>query len=106
MQPPQQNPAQAAPVTASTPPPRSNPNSTQNTMKVAEIRDGLIIMQDGSYRAVIMAQSINFDLMSPQEQEAVESSYQGFLIVAGGCLGLMLLLLVIIKLFGSKNKSQ
>jgi len=36
-------------------------------------------MQDGSYRAVVMAQSINFDLMSPDEREAVESSYQGFL---------------------------
>jgi hypothetical protein len=36
-------------------------------------------MQDGSYRAVIMAQSINFDLMSLDEKEAVESSYQGFL---------------------------
>jgi hypothetical protein len=38
--------------------------------------------------------------------ERLYSSYQGFLIVAGGCLGLMLLLLGIMKLFGSKNKSQ
>ena len=36
-------------------------------------------MNDGSFRAVIMCQSINFDLMSPQEREAVEFSYQGFL---------------------------
>lgn len=36
-------------------------------------------MKDGSYRAVVLAQSINFDLMSPQERESVESSYQGFL---------------------------
>ena len=36
-------------------------------------------MNDGSYRSVILAQSINFDLMSPQEREAVEFSYQGFL---------------------------
>ena len=58
---------------------KPNKNSTQNTLKVAEIRDGLVIMHDGSYRAVVMAQSINFDLMSPQEREAVENSYQGFL---------------------------
>jgi len=58
---------------------QGNKNSTQNTLKFAEIRDGLIVMQDGSYRAVIMAQSINFDLMSLDEKEAVESSYQGFL---------------------------
>ncbi len=58
---------------------QSNPNSTQNALQIAEIRDGIVIMQDGSYRSVIMVKSINFDLMSPQEREAVEYSYQGFL---------------------------
>ncbi len=58
---------------------KSNPNSTQNTLQIAEIRDGIVIMNDGSYRSVIMVKSINFDLMSQQEQEAVEYSYQGFL---------------------------
>ena len=56
-----------------------NPNSTQNSLQIAEVRDGIVIMNDGSYRSVIMVKSINFDLMSPQEQEAVEYSYQGFL---------------------------
>lgn len=59
--------------------PANNPNSTQNTLEIAEIRDGIVIMNDGSYRSVVMVKSINFDLMSPQEQEAVEFSYQGFL---------------------------
>jgi hypothetical protein len=36
--------------------------------------------------------------------EQLYSSYQGFLIVAGGCLGLMLLSLGIIKLLGSKKE--
>lgn len=58
---------------------KSNPNSTQNVLQIAEIRDGIVIMNDGTYRSVVMAKSINFDLMSPQEQEAVEYSYQGFL---------------------------
>lgn len=65
---------QAAPVK-----PASNPNSTQNTLQLAEVRDGIVIMNDGSFRSVVMVKSINFDLMSPQEQEAVEFSYQGFL---------------------------
>jgi hypothetical protein len=60
-------------------PPRTNPNSTQNTLMIAEIRDGVLIMSDGSFRSVLMMKSINFDLMSPQEREAVESAYQGFL---------------------------
>lgn len=58
---------------------QANPNSTQNMLEIAEIRDGVVIMNDGSFRSVIMVKSINFDLMSPQEQEGVEFSYQGFL---------------------------
>ncbi len=57
----------------------SNPNSTQNSLLIAEIRDGIVIMSDGSFRSVVMVKSVNFDLMSPQEQEAVEYAYQGFL---------------------------
>lgn len=59
--------------------PKVNPNSTQNSLEIAEIRDGIVILNDGTYRSVIMVKSINFDLMSPQEKEAVEFSYQGFL---------------------------
>jgi len=69
-------PGQAAPGVKA---PKANLNSTQNTLQIAEIRDGFVIMNDGSFRSVVMVKSINFDLMSPKEQEAVEFSYQGFL---------------------------
>jgi hypothetical protein len=73
-------PGQAAPQPGvPTPVAKTNPNSTQNTLQIAEIRDGVVIMNDGSFRSVIMVKSINFDLMSPQERESVEFSYQGFL---------------------------
>jgi hypothetical protein len=78
----QPQPQVSAPVPGPAPrpvPPKASPNSTQNTLQIAEIRDGIVIMNDGSYRSVIMVKSINFDLMSSQEQEAVEYSYQGFL---------------------------
>lgn len=65
------------PLSPSTAP--KNPNSTQNTLEIAAIRDGVVIMQDGSFRSVVMAKSINFDLMSINEQEAVEFAYQSFL---------------------------
>lgn len=83
--PPQQNygtvtPNDGAPAVQShTPGPESNQNSTQNTLQISEIRDGVVIMNDGSFRAVAMLKSINFDLMSPEEREAVESEYQHFL---------------------------
>lgn len=58
---------------------KKNPNSTQNSLQIAEVRDGIVIMNDGSFRSVLMVKSINFDLMSPEEREAVEFAYQGFL---------------------------
>lgn len=60
-------------------PTQPNKTSTQNALEIAEIRDGIVIMNEGSFRAVVMCQSINFDLMSPDERESVEYSYQGFL---------------------------
>jgi hypothetical protein len=56
-----------------------NPNSTQNTLLLSEVRDNMVIMADGSFRAVIACKSINFDLMSSREREGVEYSYQNFL---------------------------
>ena len=56
-----------------------NPNSTQSLLQLSELRDNMVIMADGSFRAVITCRSINFDLMSSAEREAVEYSYQSFL---------------------------
>lgn len=56
-----------------------NPSSTQNTLQFSEMRDGMVIMMDGSFRAVVACRSINFDLMSERERESVEYSYQNFL---------------------------
>ena len=58
---------------------RDNPTSTQATILISELRDNLVIMKDGSFRAVIACKSINFDLMSGSEREGVEYSYQNFL---------------------------
>ncbi|MEX2006675.1 MAG: hypothetical protein WD877_00640 [Candidatus Saccharimonadales bacterium] len=68
-----------APTTAPAPKPSAKTETTQNTLQISEIRDGIVIMNDGTFRAVVMCKSINFDLMSPQEREAVEFSFQGFL---------------------------
>ncbi|HEX5797553.1 MAG TPA: hypothetical protein VFX86_04140 [Candidatus Saccharimonadales bacterium] len=77
---PVEAPAQAQNTQPAAPPkPVINTNSTQNTLQIAEIRDGIVIMNDGSFRAVAMFKSINFDLMSPSERESVEYAYQSFL---------------------------
>lgn len=71
-------PAASAPGTTQSQPQR-NPNSTQNSLLISEIREGMLIMNDGSFRAVVSCESINFDLMSAREREGVEYSYQAFL---------------------------
>lgn len=55
------------------------PTSTQSTLLISELRDNVVIMKDGSFRAVVACKSINFDLMSDIEREGVEYSYQNFL---------------------------
>ncbi len=79
---PQAAPLGAQPAQGSQPAqqkPPANPNTTQNTLQVAEIRENMAVMRDGSFRAVIACKSINFDLMSGREREGVEYSYQNFL---------------------------
>lgn len=58
---------------------KENPISTQATLLISEIRDSMVIMKDGSFRAVVACKSINFDLMSETEREGIEYSYQNFL---------------------------
>src|SRR5689334_21526149 len=36
------------------PQPKTNPSSTQNMLQMAEIRDGIVIMNDGSFRSIVM----------------------------------------------------
>ena len=73
----------AAAVTASqtvpVSPNKDVPTSTQSTLLISELRDNVVIMKDGSFRAVVACKSINFDLMSDAERDGVEYSYQNFL---------------------------
>ena len=74
--PAQQQLMQTSPLIA---PSKDNPTSTQATLMISELRDNIVIMKDGSFRAVVACKSINFDLMSDVERESVEYSYQNFL---------------------------
>ena len=62
---------QAQPVS----PNKDVPTSTQSTLLISELRDNVVIMKDGSFRAVVACKSINFDLMSDIEREGIEYSY-------------------------------
>lgn len=53
--------------------------STQQYLDIAEIKDDVVIMRDGTLRAVLLVSSINFALKSEDEQNAVINSYVMFL---------------------------
>ena len=52
---------------------------SQQIVNIEEIRDGVLILKDGSFRVVLMASSLNFALKSADEQMAVVMQYQSFL---------------------------
>jgi len=52
---------------------------TQQFLDVEEIRDGVVILKNGGMRSVLMVSSVNFDLKSTDEQDAIISYYQSFL---------------------------
>jgi len=53
--------------------------NTLNYVDIKSIEDGVVVMKNGTLRAVILVSSINFDLKSSVEQESIIGSYQNFL---------------------------
>lgn len=53
--------------------------TTQQFVPIKEVRDGVVVLRDGSLRTVLMASSLNFALKSGDEQEAIISQFQNFL---------------------------
>jgi len=58
---------------------KSSSKSAQDFVPIKEIRDGVVIMKDGSLRMIIMASSINMSLKSEDEQQSVIFQFQNFL---------------------------
>ncbi|OHA58887.1 MAG: hypothetical protein A2571_00700 [Candidatus Vogelbacteria bacterium RIFOXYD1_FULL_44_32] len=54
-------------------------SSTQDFIPIKEIRENVVILKDGSMRAVLIASSLNFALKSVDERTAILLQYQNFL---------------------------
>jgi hypothetical protein len=54
-------------------------NSTQDILEIADIKDNMVILKDGTVRAVLMVSSINFALKNQDEQEGIISAFYSFL---------------------------
>lgn len=58
---------------------KNQQESTQKFVPIAEIRDDIVIMKDGTMRSILMVSSINFALKGEDEQNALIAGYVGFL---------------------------
>lgn len=78
---PQITPGQREYANSVTPPKKAKNKqiSTQAHLQFSEIRDGIVVMRDGSLRMIILCSPTNFDLKSPAEKDAIEFAFQGFL---------------------------
>lgn len=52
---------------------------TQDFVSIKEIRDGVVVLKDGSLHMILMASTLNFALKSDDEQTAIVMQYQNFL---------------------------
>jgi type IV secretory pathway VirB4 component len=53
--------------------------ATQQFVPVKEIKNGTIVLKDGSYRGILICSAINFGLKSADEQHAIILGFQNFL---------------------------
>ena len=52
---------------------------SQKFLDITEVREDIVILKDGTLRAVLLVSSINFSLKSVDEQNAIVQSYMQFL---------------------------
>lgn len=52
---------------------------SQRYLDIAEIKEDIVVMKDGTIRAVLLVSSINFALKSMDEQNAIVQAYMQFL---------------------------
>lgn len=57
----------------------NKPASSREQIRIDGVRDGILILPNKEYRLVLQTSSINFELMSEDEQDALIDTYQNFL---------------------------
>jgi type IV secretory pathway VirB4 component len=58
---------------------KQDAGNSQDLVDIKEVRDGVVIVRDGSFRQVIMVGGVNFSLKSESEQTILTQGYQNFL---------------------------
>lgn len=64
--------------------------SSRNQIAIKGVRDGILILPNNQYRAVLQVSSVNFELCSDEEQDAIIDTYESFLNSVGSPLQILI----------------
>lgn len=63
--------------------------SSRHQIAIKGVRDGILILPGNQYRAVLEVSSLNFELRSEEEQDAIMDTYESFLNSVGSSLQIL-----------------
>lgn len=66
-----------------------NKTSARNQIAIKGVEDGIVLLPNGEYRAVLQVSSLNFELRSEEEQDAIIDTYESFLNSVGSSLQIL-----------------
>lgn len=64
--------------------------SARNQIAIKGVRDGILMLPHNEYRAVLQVSSLNFELRSEEEQDAIIDTYESFLNSVGSSLQILI----------------
>lgn len=64
--------------------------SARNQIAIKGVRDGILILPNNEHRAVLQVSSLNFELRSEEEQDAIIDTYESFLNSVGSSLQILI----------------
>lgn len=65
-------------------------SSSRQQIAIKGVRDGILILPGHQYRAVLEVSSLNFELKSEEEQDAIIDTYESFLNSVGSSLQILI----------------
>ncbi|HSX28487.1 MAG TPA: hypothetical protein VLF60_03500 [Candidatus Saccharimonadales bacterium] len=63
--------------------------SSRNQIAIRGVRDGILMLPRNEYRAILQVSSLNFELRSEEEQDAIIDTYESFLNSVGSNLQIL-----------------
>lgn len=64
--------------------------SSRNQIAIKGVRDGILVLPNNEYRAILQVSSLNFELRSEEEQDAIMDTYESFLNSVGSPLQILI----------------